>query len=55
MFGKRLQRLAADEVAPPAHLGWYSLGLGQLLAHALGEKDGGLGRHVSDEILQRGD
>lgn len=37
-----LQRLTADEVAPPAHLGWYSLGLGQLLAHALGEEHGRL-------------
>lgn len=37
-----LERLATNEVAPSTDFRWYSLGLGELLAHALGEEDGGL-------------
>lgn len=33
-----LQRLAADEFRPSAHLPWDTLLPGQLLAHALGEE-----------------
>jgi len=40
-----LQRLAANEVAPPSDLGGDALGLGELDAHALSEEDGGLGLH----------
>jgi len=40
-----LQWSAADKVAPGADLGGDALLLGQLLAHALGEKNGSLGLH----------
>lgn len=39
---KPLERLATNEVAPSTDFRWYSLGLGELLAHALSEEDGGL-------------
>lgn len=38
----KLQRLALEEVRPPADLGWDTLGPRQLLAHTLGEEDSGL-------------
>jgi hypothetical protein len=37
-----LQRLAADEVGPSADFAWDTFLAGELLAHAAGEKLGGL-------------
>ena len=44
MVSCHLQRLAADELGPPADLGGDTLGAGQLLGHALSEKHSGLRR-----------